>query len=290
MRSEQHMLDLILTTAIADERIRAVILNGSRANPNAPRDCFQDYDVVYLVTEVTPFVGDAHWIDRFGERMVMQEPELMDNPAHDIRDSYAWLMQFMDGNRIDLTLFPIRRLAELEDDSQTITLLDKDGILPAFPPASDRDYLPQPPSALEFFNCCNEFWWVAPYAAKGLWRQELPYFHEHLDLYLRAQLHKMLDWYVGVRFDHQVSTGKMGKYLQRVLEPELWGLVARTYADADTERCWEALLAMTDLFRHAAQMVADHFGYAYPAGDDARVSAHLRHVRGLSPDAEEMYP
>ena len=290
MRTEQQMSDLIVQTAIEDERIRAVILNGSRANPNAPRDCFQDYDVVYLVTEVTPFVEDAHWIDRFGERMVMQEPDLMDDPAHDIHDSYAWLMQFMDGNRIDLTLFPIHRLAELEDDSQTIMLLDKDNILPVYPPASDRDYLPKPPSALEFFNCCNEFWWVAPYAAKGLWRKELPYFHEHLDLYLRAQLHKILDWYVGVRHDFSVSSGKLGKYYQRVLEPELWELAARTYADADTERCWEALLAMTDLFRLAARVVADHFGYTYPAGDDARVSAHLRHVRGLSPDAEEMYP
>lgn len=36
MRSEQEMLDLILDTARQDERIRAVILNGSRANPNAP--------------------------------------------------------------------------------------------------------------------------------------------------------------------------------------------------------------------------------------------------------------
>ncbi len=45
------MFDLILDTARADERIRAVILNGSRANPNAPRDPFQDFDIVYLVTD-----------------------------------------------------------------------------------------------------------------------------------------------------------------------------------------------------------------------------------------------
>ena len=50
MRSEQEMFDLILNTAKEDERIRAVMMNGSRANPNAPRDCFQDYDIVYFVT------------------------------------------------------------------------------------------------------------------------------------------------------------------------------------------------------------------------------------------------
>ena len=40
MRSEREMMNLILGTAQADERIRAVILNGSRANPNVKRDIF----------------------------------------------------------------------------------------------------------------------------------------------------------------------------------------------------------------------------------------------------------
>lgn len=40
MRTEQEMLDLILNTAKEDERIRAVIMNGSRANKNVSKDCF----------------------------------------------------------------------------------------------------------------------------------------------------------------------------------------------------------------------------------------------------------
>ena len=36
MRSEQEMFDLILSFAKEEERVRAVVLNGSRANPNAP--------------------------------------------------------------------------------------------------------------------------------------------------------------------------------------------------------------------------------------------------------------
>ena len=37
MRNEQQMLELILSTARQDERIRAVCLEGSRTNPKAPR-------------------------------------------------------------------------------------------------------------------------------------------------------------------------------------------------------------------------------------------------------------
>ena len=47
MRTEKEMFDLIISTAQSDDRIRAVYLNGSRTNPNVPKDIFQDYDVVY---------------------------------------------------------------------------------------------------------------------------------------------------------------------------------------------------------------------------------------------------
>lgn len=40
-----------------DDRIRAVFLNGSRANKNVPTDIYQDYDIVYVVTELESFKG-----------------------------------------------------------------------------------------------------------------------------------------------------------------------------------------------------------------------------------------
>ena len=47
MRTEQEMMDLILGVAKTDERVRAVLMNGSRANHNAPKDNYQDFDVAY---------------------------------------------------------------------------------------------------------------------------------------------------------------------------------------------------------------------------------------------------
>jgi aminoglycoside 6-adenylyltransferase len=289
MRGETEMLDLILNIAKNDERVRAVMMNGSRANPNAPRDMFQDFDIVYFVTDVESFTRDHAWIDVFGERMILQMPDAMGDPPPEPGFTFGYLMQFMDGSRIDLTLFPVAKLPALEKDSQTIVLLDKDGILPPFPPPSDSDYLPKPPTARQFDDCCNEFWWVSAYVAKGLWRRELTYAKGTCEEYVRPQLMKMLTWYVGVRMDFSASPGKMGKYLKRYLEPERWTLLEKTYADADYERSWDALFAMCDLFRAAAHQVAARFGYEYPRGDDERVSAHLRHVRNLPGDAKAMY-
>lgn len=75
MRTEKEMYNLILGIAEADERIRAVYLNGSRTNKNVPKDMFQDYDIVYVVVDTTEFIQDKAWIDRFGERLFMQYPD-----------------------------------------------------------------------------------------------------------------------------------------------------------------------------------------------------------------------
>jgi aminoglycoside 6-adenylyltransferase len=290
MRSEREMLDLIIKTARNDERVRAVVMNGSRLNPKAPKDFFQDYDVVYLVTEKESFLADPGWIKVFGELMILQLPDEMSDPPPEGRSLYyGYLMQFADGNRIDLSLFPVDKVDQLEQDSLTLTLLDKDGVLPNFPPPSDSGYMPKPPSAKAFFDCTNEFWWVSPYVAKGLWRREIVYARHILDVYVREQLDKMLAWYVGICSGFQKSPGKLGKYLESCLEPELWQLLLSTYSDADYARTWEALFAMGELFRRIAIPVAQHFGYSYPYGDDQRVSAHLNHVRHLPREAAEMY-
>ena len=48
MRSEKEMMDLVLSLAEQDERIRIVTLEGSRANINIPKDEFQDWSYVKI--------------------------------------------------------------------------------------------------------------------------------------------------------------------------------------------------------------------------------------------------
>lgn len=105
MRTEKEMFDLILGVAQKDKRIRAVYMNGSRTNPNAPKDIFQDYDIVYVVTETSSFIKDATWVNVFGELLMIQEPDKNNQYMGvnmDFTQSYGYLMLFTDGNRIDL--------------------------------------------------------------------------------------------------------------------------------------------------------------------------------------------
>jgi aminoglycoside 6-adenylyltransferase len=288
MRLKHEMLDLIVGTARDDDRIRAVILNGSRANPDAPKDIFQDFDVVYLVDDVTPFKDNLDWIKRFGELMILQMPEEISDPPPKKDGSVVYLMQFTDGNRIDLGILPLSMVEEIEKDSLSLLLLDKDGIL-NLSPASESSILPKPPTAKAFTESCNEFWWLCPYVAKGLWREEIVYARHILDNFMRDQMNKMLVWHIGVKTGFQRNPGKFGRFFQQYLDPESWELLMRTYVSSGYEDTWEALFNMSKLFRKTAVPLANHFGFEYPFQDDRRVSAHLEHVRKLPKNAAVIY-
>ena len=74
MRSEKEMMDIIMNKALSDERIRAVTMEGSRANPNAVHDSYSDFDISYYVTDIREFTGDKSWINELGDILIAQFP------------------------------------------------------------------------------------------------------------------------------------------------------------------------------------------------------------------------
>jgi aminoglycoside 6-adenylyltransferase len=289
MRTEQEILDLIMTFANSDENIRAVVMNGSRANPNAKKDIFQDFDIACLANDLGPYVRNDRIPAYFGEILILQEPDNMQDPPPEGNGHYAYLMQFMDGNRIDLSFHAPEKWKSVTSDSLTIVLLDKDNYTGTIPPASDIDYLPKPPTEKQFQDCCNEFWWISPYVAKGLWRDELTYAKDMMDSAVREQLMKMLVWYFGIKSGFKKAPGKLGKYIKAEVEPEIWSELEHTYSDSSFENIWESLFTMGSLFRRLAKAVASSFGFQYPQRDDDNVSAYLRRIKSLPKDSTEIY-
>jgi aminoglycoside 6-adenylyltransferase len=277
MRTEKEMFELILKVAEKDPQVRAVYMNGSRTNPNAPKDVYQDYDIVYVVDDFESFTADHSWIDSFGDRFILQMPEAMRYPSG--AGHFNWMMLFTDGNRLDLTLIPIQKLELIDNDSLTVILLDKDGILPAFPRASDKDYIIKEPSELFYLSCCNNFWWCLQNVAKGTGRHELPYAMLMYHNVVREELHDMISWYIGTITDFSVSTGKMGKYFKRYLTSELYEQYVMTYSDSDYNNFWKAIFVTCDLFRLLAVQVGEYFGYQYNQLDEENMRIYLNHVK-----------
>ena len=172
MRTDQEMLDQILQTANA-LNVNAVALSGSRAEDRAPKDEFQDYDVVYLVENFEELISDLSWLDQFGKRIIVQEVTL----GH----RRLYLMLFEDGNRIDLTLCSKDHMQEWVDSEAGFTVLeDKKGIFETYSPNPERFWI-HPASETDFEKSCNEFWWVSAYVVKGICRKQVIYSTDHLN-------------------------------------------------------------------------------------------------------------
>ena len=138
MRSEKEMYDLILGYAKAHDDIRAVILNGSRANPNRRPDPFNDFDIVYLVRDLQPYKTAPVHLD-FGELLVYERTDENELFNEHFPEFVCYLMQFADGNRIDLTIAETARWhGYCFDDRLSVVLLDKDGALPPLPAPEAR--------------------------------------------------------------------------------------------------------------------------------------------------------
>ena len=278
MRTEQEMMNLILNVAKEDERIRAVRMEGSRANPAAPKDQYQDYDVSYYVTDITPFYNNPAWVEEhFGKPLIMQMPEAMRWP--DGGGHFNYMMVYPDGNRIDLIFQPTKYEPNGEP---TVVLFDKDdgnGFLPSIPPSSDDVYHIKPPSLLFYYSCCNNFWWCLNNVAKGIARDELSYVMNMLNEVVRSELHDMIGWYIGTQHGFNLSVGKNGKYFKRYLTPELYAQYAATYSGSDYADIWAAVYTMCDLFHELALVVAAHFGFTYRQKEENGMREYLRMVR-----------
>ena len=253
MRTDQEMLELILGTA-KKLQVDAVALSGSRTDTKAPKDEFQDYDVVYVVDDLDNLTSDLAWLDQFGTRIIEQHNVL--------GNRRLYLMLFEDGNRIDLTLCPKDHIQEWVDSEAGYTVLvDEKGLFESYTTSQERFWI-HPASAIDFENACNEFWWVSAYVVKGICRNQIIYAIDHLYGICQQEFLKILAWQVASARG-KVDIGKNYKYLFQYLPAEKEKEFSNLLDFSSIEKLSQSLLATMQLFHREAQRLAQKLGFDY---------------------------
>ena len=253
MRTETEMLNRILQIAKTIQ-VEAIAMSGSRTDTKAPKDEFQDYDVVYIVDDLDNLTRDISWLDQFGKRIIEQEVTL----GH----RRLYLMLFEDGNRIDLTLCPQEHMQEWVDSEAGFTVLeDKKGLFESYSPNPQR-YWTNPASPIDFEKACNEFWWVSAYVVKGIHRNHLVYATDHLYGICQQELLKILAWQVAAN-KGTVDVGKNYKYLFQYLPAEKEKDFSNLLDFSSLEKIIQSLFATMQLFHQEAHSLAHKMGFDY---------------------------
>lgn len=252
-RSEAQMLRLISQTA-ETLQVEAVAMSGSRTDTKAPKDEFQDYDVVYVVDDLDNLTSDLSWLDPFGKRIIEQHNVL--------GNRRLYLMLFEDGNRIDLTLCPKDHIQEwVESEADFTVLEDPKGLFDSYTTGPER-YWTSPASPTDFEKACNEFWWVSAYVVKGICRNQIIYATDHLYGICQQELLKVLAWQVASD-KGTVDVGKNYKYLFNYLPPEKEKGFSALLDFSSKEKITQSLFATMQLFHQEAQSLAHKMGFDY---------------------------
>ena len=253
MRAETEMLDLILQTA-KTLQVKAVAMSGSRTDPKALKDEFQDYDVVYVVDDLDNLTSDLSWLEQFGKCLIEQHV-LLDHRR-------LYLMLFEDGNRIDLTLCPKEHMKEwVDSESKFIVLEDEKSLFESYSPSPKRFWI-HPATETDFKNSCNEFWWVSAYVVKGICRNQIIYAIDHLYGICQQEFLKILAWQVASARG-KVDIGKNYKYLFQYLPAEKEKEFSSLLDFASLDKIIQSLFAIMELFHQEAQRLAQKLGFDY---------------------------
>lgn len=278
MNDNDDVLARINSIALDDERVRAVILSGSRNNDRIEKDEYQDYDITYLVNSLSSYKNNSEWIDVFGPKIIIQQPNTMIIEGYDVlseESSIVYLMLLENYTRIDLRLLSIDSNS-IFLDSLSQVIIDKDNKFEVDEIPSDIDYWVKKPTQKEFLDCCNEFWWVSTYVIKGIARNESLYAKDMLEGPVRKMFNTMIKWSISEKYNFTINLGQSNRFLRKYIEPELWDKISNTYPDIETLNIWYSLDQMMNIFNDLATNFSNSLKFNYNTVEAVNVMMYNR--------------
>ena len=263
MRSDKEILEMIISFAKRNNNIRMVCMNGSRVNEKITPDQYQDFDVVYIVNDLYELTRDLRWIEKFGETIIKQFPDNQELFPSSPEGYFHILMLFDDYKRIDLTLVSKNKKSEyLNSESLIKVLLNKDCMFDDVNPSNDSKHWIKRPSQKMFDECINEFYWVSTYVMKGVWRNELLYAHDHLNI-CRNMLLLMIAWNKAFSLHYRVNFGKSYKFLDNHLSHSEKVKLIATFPSLHSDEIKSSLYKMINFFDENTKSVGDQCALYY---------------------------
>ena len=136
------VVDRLVGWADAEERIRALVLEGSSGSVRGRTDQLSDYDVLVVVADAATFVADDEWQRAMGVPMV----RFADQAVEEGMQTYMRLVLYADGTKVDYCIWPAKLLEKVVTaqalpallDTGYAVLVDKDLLAARLPVATDQ--------------------------------------------------------------------------------------------------------------------------------------------------------
>lgn len=282
MRSEQEVINQILSYAVSVSDIRAVI----RTNLEPVRKYLYSYEFYLIVENIEDFEADEIFEKCFGERILLfrgdrNYPDMMDGMK-------AHLMVYKDGITLVINAITDEKFREKYVKRNTENawisgtyevLLDKNREYTDVGKAEEDLFFYEIPTVKDFEGCCGEFFWVLKTYAEYVLRKEIPAAMFYLNLSVRDVVNRMIRWYICLKNGKPVELGILDSYMENYLSGDMWACYCETYVCAEEASMWKALDAMAFVFHLAGEKVAAWIDTAFPDKQERDMREFLKSLK-----------
>lgn len=260
MRKREEVLNKLITFANENKNIRAMVLQGSHINAQAPKDIFSDLDPLFYCEDVKEFTECNDWKNYFGDVISYF------HDAWDMKDNkkgYTRLTIYSDGFKLDFGFQDVS-LAKYANDMELYKVyVDKDHIVPKPEVTDDRKFFVKKPLEQEYQDILRDFFFDSSYVIKTIYREEVT-FNQYMMYILHKKINQLLTWYVGTKHNFNVNVGVYNRYIKQYLTKEEWKMLEQTYSNADKQSTYQALLDSFTFVHYLGVRIADMHGFTYP--------------------------
>jgi aminoglycoside 6-adenylyltransferase len=268
----------IITWIRAEENIRAAIIVGSRARLEHPADDWSDLDVILFTTTPDAYLNRLDWIEAFAPVwLTLRQRTVAGDPERLVVFEGGWQTDFVFDNSAVLQAIP--QMIAAGNIPDTIrrgvrVLVDKDGALAQLPRPSAVP-LPPPPTAQQFTDFYELFWFKAIFASKQLCRGELIRY-KSCEEGLRGHLVQLIEWHA--RATCGADTWHAGRFLDSWAEPSIYTALAQSYTPLEPRACMAAFRTLIELFCRLTPETAAALDLQYPAEKTPALLAYLQRL------------
>jgi len=286
---DEAIIQKLKDFAMADEAIRAVILEGSHAVGKFVDD-LSDYDVNIFTRDAEAWLKDDQWMNQFGKMLIYQKEEL-DFYSQNIPTR---LVVFKDGGRIDFSFWPVAALVEMASGSKPYesyrngfhVLVDKDELAVNLPKPDGLGFRVILPNRDLFLQTVYDFWFEAYCVARSLARGDL-WFAKHIEAsHIKDHLYQMVLWERQRRqsWSHDPVLHLGGKRFEKWASPDLIKVISACFSTYDRGETWKSLFAMLEIFNHIARNLSKELKFDYPDKREKEILAYLEELKDYPGD------
>lgn len=193
------------------------------------------------------------------------------------------LMLFKDHVRIDLSLVPLSKIEQwYQNDPVAKVIYDPNEILKFDYINDEAYYYTNKPTQKEFYECCNEFWWVSTYVVKGIVRKQFMYAANHYYNVCLQEFLKLLSWRIGCSHNYKVNFGKDFKYLCKYTTTAMKNDILEFQNNSSFDHLNRNIIRMQNIFDEVARNYAELEKLDYDCKEALNVKAYTNSLIGRS--------